>query len=221
MLENKLEILYEDNHLIVVVKEPGILSQPDNTNDPDIMTLIKNYLKVKYNKPGNVFLGLVHRLDRMTGGVMVFAKTSKCASRLSDQIRKHDFEKKYLAVCYNSNISSNGVLEDYIEVDEKTGISRVSKVGKYSLLEYNIIDKKEDLFLADITLKTGRHHQIRVQFASRGCPLYGDNLYGNGPKVPLSLYAYSLKFKHPITSEELKFVNYPKNKIWNIFKLQK
>jgi 23S rRNA pseudouridine1911/1915/1917 synthase len=221
MLENKLEILYEDNHLIVVIKEPGILSQKDNTDDLDIMTLIKDYLKVKYNKPGNVFLGLVHRLDRMTGGVMVFAKTSKCASRLSDQIRKHEFEKKYLAVCYDSNISSSGILEDYIEVDEKTGISSVSKVGKYSLLEYNIIDKKDNLFLADITLKTGRHHQIRVQFASRGCPLYGDNLYGKGPKVPLSLYAYSIKFNHPITSEELKFTNYPKNKIWDIFKLQK
>lgn len=221
MLENKLEILYEDNHLIVVIKEPGILSQKDNTNDLDIMTLIKDYLKVKYNKPGNVFLGLVHRLDRMTGGVMVFAKTSKCASRLSDQIRKHEFEKKYLAVCYDSNIPTSGVLEDHIEVNEKTGISSVSKVGKYSLLEYNIIDKKENLFLADIILKTGRHHQIRVQFASRGCPLYGDNLYGKGPKVPLSLYAYSIKFNHPITSEELKFTNYPKNKIWDIFKLQK
>ena len=221
MLENKLEILYEDNHLIVVIKEPGILSQKDNTNDLDIMTLIKDYLKVKYNKPGNVFLGLVHRLDRMTGGVMVFAKTSKCASRLSDQIRKHEFEKKYLAVCYDSNIPTSGVLEDYIEVNEKTGISSVSKVGKYSLLEYNIISKKENLFLADIILKTGRHHQIRVQFASRGCPLYGDNLYGKGPKVPRSLYAYSIKFNHPITSEELKFTNYPKNKIWDIFKLQK
>lgn len=221
MEDNKLKILYEDNHLIVVVKEPGILSQADNTHDLDMMTLIKDYIKVKYNKPGNVFLGLVHRLDRMTGGVMVFAKTSKCASRLSEQIRSHEFEKKYLAVCYDGNISSSGVLEDKIEVDTKTGISRISEVGKNSLLEYNIIDKKDELFIADITLKTGRHHQIRVQFSSRGCPLYGDTLYGKGPKVPLSLYAYSLKFKHPISSEELIFTNYPKNKICDIFKLQK
>ena len=218
---NTLKILYEDNHLIVVIKDPGVLSQADNTNDLDILTLIKGYLKEKYNKPGNVYLGLVHRLDRMTGGVMVFAKTSKCASRLSEQIREHKFEKKYLAVCYNSEIPNNGVLEDFIKVDEKTGISSISSDGKKALLEYNILDKQDNLLLLDILLKTGRHHQIRVQFASRGCPLYGDNLYGKGPKEPIALYAYAIKFYHPISKEELFFENFPKTKIWNIFKLQK
>lgn len=221
MNNSALEILYEDNHLIVVVKEPGILSQADNTNDLDMLTIIKQYLKVKYDKPGNVYLGLVHRLDRMTGGVMVFAKTSKCAARLSEQIRNHNFEKKYLAVCYDGVLPDKGLMEDYIVVDEKTGISSICSSGKKSLLEYEILDRKDDLSLVDILLKTGRHHQIRIQFSSRGCPLYGDNLYGRGPKAPIALYAYSLKFYHPITKEELFFENFPKNKIWNIFKLQK
>lgn len=212
-----LKILYEDNHLIVVEKKPGILSQADNTNDSDMLTIIKQYLKEKYHKPGNVYLGLVHRLDRMTGGVMVFAKTSKAASRLSEQIRNHEFEKKYLAVIKNFSLKEKDTLIDNIIVDEKTGISKIDKNGKIAKLDYQIIKKVDDLMLVDIKLCTGRHHQIRVQFGSRLNPLYGDLLYGNGPKIPLSLYAYSLKFYHPVTKELLEFKNFPNNDIWGKF----
>lgn len=212
-----LKILYEDNHLIVVVKPAGILSQADNTNDSDMLTLLKNYIKEKYNKPGNVYLGLVHRLDRMTGGVMVFAKTSKCASRLSEQIRNHEFEKQYLAIIKGFNLKEKDILIDNILVDEKTGISKINNNGKIAKLEYQMLKKIEDLSLIDIKLYTGRHHQIRIQFASRNNPLYGDLLYGNGPKVPLSLYAYSLKFYHPITKELIEFKDIPKLGIWGKF----
>lgn len=212
-----LKILYEDNHLIVVVKPSGVLSQEDNTKDPDMFSIIKQYIKEKYNKPGNVYLGLVHRLDRMTGGVMVFAKTSKAASRLSEQIRNHDFEKKYLAIIKDANLKVKDTLVDNIVVDEKTGISRISSSGKMAKLDYQVIKKVDDLTLVDIKLYTGRHHQIRIQFASRGNPLYGDVLYGNGPKVPLSLYAYSLKLYHPITKELLEFKYIPDYGIWSKF----
>ncbi len=212
-----LKILYEDNHLIVVVKPSGVLSQEDNTKDPDMLSIIKQYLKEKYNKPGNVYLGLVHRLDRMTGGVMVFAKTSKAASRLNEQIRNYDFEKKYLAIIKDANLKEKDTLVDYILVDEKTGISKISSSGKMAKLDYQVIKKVEDLTLVDIKLYTGRHHQIRIQFASCGNPLYGDVLYGNGPKVPLSLYAYSLKLYHPITKELLEFKYTPDYEIWSKF----
>lgn len=132
-----LKILYEDNHLIVVEKKPGILSQADNTNDLDMLTLVKEYIKAKYQKPGNVYLGLVHRLDRMTGGVMVFAKTSKAASRLSEQIRNHMFEKRYFAVTKNNVKKAQDVLTDNILVDEYTGISIIDRRGKTAKLEYN------------------------------------------------------------------------------------
>lgn len=218
---DELKVLYEDNHLIVVEKKAGILSQADNTQDLDMLTIVKKYLKNKYQKPGNVFLGLVHRLDRMTGGVMVFAKTSKAASRLSEQIRKHEIEKRYFAVTKNYVIPDKNCLIDNISVDEKTGISKVDKAGKTAKLDYQVIKVIDNYSLLDIKLHTGRHHQIRVQFASRGYPLYGDMLYGNGPKVPLSLYAYYLKIYHPITKEELEFTNYPANGIWELFDLQK
>lgn len=214
-----LKILYEDNHLIVAIKPAGVLSQEDNTKDLDMLTLIKQYIKEKYNKPGNVYLGLVHRLDRMTGGVMVFAKTSKAASRLSEQIRNHEFEKCYLAVTKNKINKPHDVLKDNILVDEKTGISKIDPNGKNASLEYSVLKVVEDYSLIDIKLHTGRHHQIRVQFASRSYPLYGDMLYGNGPKVPLSLYAYSLKFNHPVTKEPLLFKNYPIDGVWKKFNL--
>ncbi|MBQ8293118.1 MAG: RluA family pseudouridine synthase [Bacilli bacterium] len=212
-----LKVLYEDNHLIVVVKPSGVLSQEDNTKDPDMLSLIKQYLKEKYNKPGNVYLGLVHRLDRMTGGVMVFAKTSKAASRLSEQIRNHEFEKSYLAVTNNRITKKHDNLIDYILVDEKSGISKIDQSGKKASLEYKVIKEVDVFSLLDIKLHTGRHHQIRIQFASRGYPLYGDMLYGNGPKISLSLYAYSLKFYHPVTKEQLVFEHFPTNGIWEMF----
>jgi len=215
-----LNILYEDNHIIVVEKPFNVLSQSDDTNDLDMLTLIKYYLKEKYNKPGNVYLGLVHRLDRPTGGVMVFAKTSKAASRLSDDIRKQNMTKKYLAVVHGKLDKQEGILENYIlKLEDNSSIITSPDKGKYAKLSYKVLDYKDNLSLVDITLDTGRHHQIRVQFKNINHPLYGDQRYGKQDKKQLSLYAYYLSFNHPTTKEKLEFINYPtKEGIWGLFK---
>ena len=216
-MKNDLEILYEDNHIIVVVKPFNILSQSDDTKDIDMLTLIKSYLKEKYNKPGNVYLGLIHRLDRPTGGIMVFAKTSKAASRLSEQIRLNLFTKKYLAIVNGYFDEKVGVFEDYI-LKKEGNSSVISNLGKYAKLEYEVLKEKSNLSLVNILLHTGRHHQIRVQFASRNHPLYGDQRYGKASKKQLALFAYYLSFNHPVTKEKLEFIKYPdKVGIWKEF----
>jgi len=216
-MKNDLEILYEDNHIIVVVKPFNILSQSDDTKDIDMLTLIKSYLKEKYNKPGNVYLGLIHRLDRPTGGIMVFAKTSKAASRLSEQIRLNLFTKKYLAIVNGYFDEKVGVFEDYI-LKKEDNSSVISNLGKYAKLEYEVLKEKSNLSLVNILLHTGRHHQIRVQFASRNHPLYGDQRYGETSKKQLALFAYYLSFNHPVTKEKLEFIKYPdKVGIWKEF----
>lgn len=216
-MKNNLEILYEDNHIIVVVKPFNILSQSDDTKDIDMLTLIKSYLKEKYNKPGNVYLGLIHRLDRPTGGIMVFAKTSKAASRLSEQIRLNLFTKKYLAIVSGYFDEKTGVFEDYI-LKKEDNSSVISNLGKYAKLEYEVLKEKSNLSLVNILLHTGRHHQIRVQFASRNHPLYGDQRYGKSSKKQLALFAYYLSFNHPVTKEKLEFIKYPdKVGIWKEF----
>jgi len=216
-MKNDLEILYEDNHIIVVVKPFNILSQSDDTKDIDMLTLIKSYLKEKYNKPGNVYLGLIHRLDRPTGGIMVFAKTSKAASRLSEQIRLNLFTKKYLAIVNGYFDEKVGVFEDYI-LKKEDNSSVISNLGKYAKLEYEVLKEKSNLSLVNILLHTGRHHQIRVQFASRNHPLYGDQRYGKASKKQLALFAYYLSFNHPVTKEKLEFIKYPdKVGIWKEF----
>jgi len=218
---NNLEILYEDNHIIVVVKPPNILSQSDNTNDLDMLTIIKNYLKEKYNKPGNVYLGLVHRLDRMTSGIMVFAKTSKAASRLSNNIREGDFKKEYIATV-TGKLEGTGQLQDYLFKDERTNTSSVvkenKKNAKLAKLEYMVIGhtvcKDKEYTYVRIKLYTGRHHQIRVQFSNINHPLYGDVKYGS-QKGELALVACSLKFIHPTKDEVMEFEYMPeKNGIW-------
>ncbi len=218
---NKLNVLYEDNHLIVVVKPVNILSQSDITNGPDMLTLIKEYLKEKYHKPGNVYLGLVHRLDRVVGGVMVFAKTSKAASRLSESIRNNSFHKEYLAICHGK-VKESDTFIDYLE--KKADFSTIvtdSKHGKLSELSYELIDynKEKDLSLVKVNLKTGRHHQIRVQFASRNHPLIGDNRYGNDSEKEIGLFAYKLSFLHPITKEIISFTYIPHDKPFNLFNI--
>jgi 23S rRNA pseudouridine1911/1915/1917 synthase len=211
------KILYEDNHILVAVKPVGILSQEDSTKDSDMLTLLKQYLKEKYQKPGNVFLGLVHRLDRMTGGVMVFARTSKAASRLSTSIQNHEFEKKYLAVV-RGTITGNNRLEDYLWKDENENKSYVTskEKGKFAALRYEALETKNNLTLVKIELETGRSHQIRVQFSHRGYPLYGDTLYG-GPNGDLALYAYQLTFIHPVTKEKMTFTSLPTNELFMSF----
>lgn len=204
---NDLNVLYEDNHVIVVVKPFNVLSQSDITGDIDMLTMVKDYIKVKYNKPGNVYAGLVHRLDRPTSGIMVFAKTSKAASRLSDQIRTHQFNKEYIAVVHGIMENNSGTMIDYIKKEDKRAVITNENFGKRSELIYKVVsvNKKENLTLVEILLITGRYNQIRVQFASRNHPLYGDNKYGKHDKKQLCLVAKSLEFIHPTTKELMKF----------------
>lgn len=212
-----INVLYEDNHIIVVLKPSGILSQEDNTKDDDMLSLVKQYIKTKYNKPGNVYLGLVHRLDRMTSGIMVFGKTSKASSRLSESIRNHMFTKKYYAIV-KGDLEEEAELVDNLYKDEKTGISYVNnKIGKLAKLQYKLIKQIGNFCLVDIELITGRHHQIRVQFSSRGNPVLGDALYDKKYDGCLYLHAYSLSFIHPVTKEKLEFTLNPSGGKWDEF----
>ena len=200
-----INIIYEDNHLLVVEKPINVPVQADKSGDEDLLSMLKKYLKEKYNKPGDVYLGLVHRLDRPVGGVMVFAKTSKAASRLSKQIQKHEFKKIYMAVT-QGKVSENGIFKDKLKKDEKTNITMVSEDGKEAELSYNLVGFLNNLSLVRISLKTGRSHQIRVQFASRKIPLYGDQKYNpNAVKDQIALFASKIEFKHPITKEVMSF----------------
>ncbi len=218
---NEVDVIYEDNHIIIVNKKPNILSQKDNTNDIDMVTLVKNYLKEKYHKPGNVYLGLVHRLDRPVGGLMIFAKTSKAATRLSKAIQNHEIKKSYLAVVEGIVSPTKGVLIDYLkrETNKMTTIATETS-GKYAELKYEVlqINTKNNKTLLSIELKTGRHHQIRVQFASRAHPLCGDQRYGKMDKTQLALFSYKLEFCHPVTKKWLKFEISPPNEgYWTMF----
>ncbi len=218
MKTNDLNILYEDNHIIVVIKPQNILSQQDNTNDLDMLTIIKQYLKEKYNKKGNVYLGLVHRLDRPTTGIMVFAKTSKAAKRLSEQLKQGLFQKKYYAIVNGILDKKEGYLENYLYKDSNNNSIIVNeKEGQYAKLYYKVLKEDNNLSLVDITLFTGRHHQIRVQFSNIGHSLYGDYRYGNSKQDRLYLCAYSLSFIHPVTKQELKFENKPTDGLWSKF----
>ena len=204
-----INVLYEDNHLLVVEKKVGVLSQSDGSDTPDMLTLLKEYIKDKYNKPGNVYLGLVHRLDKDVGGVMVFAKTSKAARRLSETIRNREFKKTYLAVC-KGIIDSDGEYQDYLKRKEYRSFVSNSKDGKLASLTYKVLAVKDNSSLVKINLETGRHHQIRVQFSHHNHPLLGDEKYGSKGKYSLALFAYKLEFTHPTTKEKLSFTILPK-----------
>ena len=212
----KLKILYEDNHIIVVEKPPNVPSQADKTTDEDMLTIIKRYIKEKYNKQGNVYLGLVHRLDRPVGGVMVFAKTSKAASRLSEQVRNKTFKKEYLAIVDGKLDVKSGILEDYLVKNEKNNLSKVTnketKNAKYAKLDYEVLkyNKEINLSVLRILLHTGRHHQIRVQLANMGHSICGDQKYGTrGRGKQISLWAYKLTIEHPTTKESMTFIDVP------------
>ncbi len=219
-----LKVLYEDNHIIVVEKPVSIPSQGDKTEDLDMLTIIKEYSRVKYNKPGNVYLGLIHRLDRPVGGVMVFAKTSKAASRLSEQVREKIFKKRYLVIVDGKLEKEKGIFQDYLLKNERANISKVVKEGtknsKFAELDYEVLkyDKENNISLVKVNLHTGRHHQIRVQFASRNHAIYGDQKYGSrGQRQQICLWAYSLTIKHPISKDEMNFICLPeKQKTWKI-----
>ena len=217
-----MNVIYEDNHILVLEKPVNVPMQEDESKDLDVIRLAKDYLKNKYNKPGNVYCGLVHRLDRPVGGVVVLAKTSKAASRLSDSVRTHKMTKKYCAVVVGK-LPKEKILIDYLIKDEKTNTSRVTseKLGKYSELSYKVLQSKDNQSLIQIDLKTGRSHQIRVQFASRQCPLFGDQRYNKDAKVgqQLALWATELSFPHPTTQEVLTFKSeLPNTEPWKQFK---
>jgi 23S rRNA pseudouridine1911/1915/1917 synthase len=220
-----IPILYEDNHLLVVVKPVNIPSQEDESRDADMLTLLKEDIKQRYNKPGNVFLGLVHRLDRPVGGAMVFAKTSKAASRLSDQIRTRRFEKRYLAVIHGKPKTTMGTLRHYLIKDPSNNLVRTGMKhedgAKEAILDYEVIGNSEAHSLISIHLQTGRPHQIRVQLSTIGCPLYGDQKYGtnlNKPGQQLALWSASLGIEHPITKEYLHFRSQPPRSYpWNLW----
>lgn len=211
-----LKVIYEDNHIIVVEKKPNIPSQGDKTNDIDMLTIVKQYIKEKCNKPGDVYLGLIHRLDRPVGGVMVFAKTSKAASRLSEQVRNKVFKKKYLTIVDGKMEREKDALEDYLLKNEKNNLSKVvsekTKNAKQAKLDYEVLTYNDEINLSvlKIDLHTGRHHQIRVQLSSRKHSIYGDQKYGTrGRGKQIALWAYSLTIQHPISKEEMTFISTP------------
>ena len=205
------EIIYEDNHLLVVVKPQGIPVQKAESSNVDFQSLLKDYLKRKYDKPGNVFLGIVNRLDQPVGGVMVFAKTSKAASRLSEQIRQNIWKKQYLAVVDGVPKEKKAVLEDYLVKNEEKNEVYVSKKGdpkaKFARLLYEMLGSKNGRSLLKITLETGRAHQIRVQLSSRGLPIVNDHKYNKNSRniADIALWAYSVEIIHPVTKEKLVF----------------
>lgn len=261
MKEINIKIIFEDNHLLVVEKPVNIPTQRDESGDPDMLTLLKDDIKQRHGKPGNVYLGLVHRLDRPVGGVMVFAKTSKSASRLSDAIRKREFGKTYLAVVkgdISSTMGESGSLRDLLLKDKDTNIVKVVREdvagGKEALLDYELIQymtmdtidishgskksslgqpsnsraassapgsKAQGLSLVKINLHTGRSHQIRVQLANAGHPLYGDQKYGGSwskPNQQLALWSHEVSFGHPTLGERMTFhSNPPKVAPWSSF----
>ncbi len=222
-------ILYEDNHILVVLKPQMTACCPDESKDDNLLDQIKKYIKITYNKPGNVYVGLVHRLDRPTGGVMVYAKTSKAAARLTAGLQKGEFEKKYLAVLCGTPDTERGILTNYLRkntVNNMVYICTPSEEGaKFAELDYKVIEDKGKYSLVEVRVHTVRPHQMRVQMAGISHPIYGDMRYG-GPlaqKGKLALWAYSLSFLHPITKERLKFIACPlETEVpWKVFDLSK
>ncbi len=212
---DELTILYEDNHIIVVLKPQNVPTCGDESGDDSLLEAVRRYIKEKYEKPGNVYVGLVHRLDRPTGGVMVFAKTSKAASRLAEQMRSGDFEKKYLAVLAAVPKEESGKLVNYLKKNPVNNMvylcPQTTDGAKMASLEYRVLEEKGGCALTEVKLHTGRTHQIRVQMAGIGCPVYGDMRYGgeNAKKGFLALWAYSLCFTHPVSKERMRFLAEP------------
>lgn len=216
---DNLNVLYEDNHIIVIEKEKDVLSQKDETDDFSINEIVKEYLKVKYNKPGAVYLGLVHRLDRRVSGVMVLAKTSKAATRLSKSIMEHEFEKKYLAYV-EGIIDKDGSIN--IKILKKDNKAIISDLGKEAKLNYKVINNDSNNTYVMVDLESGRYNQIRLSFASIGHPIYGDLKYGAKIKSDdMGLASYQISFSHPVSKEYMTFKMLPKASIWKGIKLEK
>jgi len=215
------DILYEDNHVLVAVKPPNMLSQADRTGDTDMLTECREYIRRVYRKPGNVYLGLVQRLDRPVGGLMVFARTSKAASRLSAQLAEHNMGREYLCVV-TGEVKDRFTLTDYLIKDpikNRVVVCEADVRGaKIAILHGRCIARREGTALCGIRLETGRSHQIRVQMSNIGAPLWGDNRYGRGiPGQQIALWGYKLSFEHPITREKLVFHSMPEGGIWELY----
>ena len=215
------DVLYEDNHVLVAVKPPNMLSQGDGTGDTDILTLLKEYIRREYQKPGNVYLGLVHRLDRPVGGLMVFARTSKAASRLSEQMRSHGMGREYLCIA-RGETEDTFTLTDYLWQDPIRNRTEVceadQKGGRLAVLHGRTIARRDGTSLCAIRLETGRKHQIRAQMCHAGHPLWGDNRYGGGIRgQQIALWGYKLTFVHPTTRRIMKFYSMPEGNAWSLY----
>tara|TARA_B100000945_G_scaffold50638_1_gene36302 strand:+ start:445 stop:1137 length:693 start_codon:yes stop_codon:yes gene_type:complete len=217
-----LDILFEDNHLIIINKKPGDIVQKDKTNDISLLEIVKEYLKMKYNKLGNVYLGSIHRIDRPTSGLVMFAKTSKALSRMNNMLKEKQIAKTYWAITKNKPEKESDQLIHWLRKNEKknksTHFSRETKNAKKAILDYTIIKELENYFLLEIIMGSGRHHQIRCQLQAIGCPIKGDLKYGakrSNSDGSIDLHAKHLKFIHPVTKKEVN-LNAPvrENKIW-------
>ncbi len=218
-----LNVIYEDNHLLIVEKPPNLLTQGDATGDPCLADMAKAYLKEKYNKPGDVYLGLVHRLDRPVGGLVALARTSKAASRLSDQLRTHAMQREYLAVVHGADIAANGTCTGYL-LDENGTVRCVpegTKDAKQAVLHWDTLGTRDDLALLHVRLETGRKHQIRVQLANQGHPIVQDMRYGmDPPGEPIALWGARLILTHPIQKNTMRFYSVPKGKAFDGFQAE-
>lgn len=222
---DQLEVLYEDNHLIAVNKHPSDIVQGDKTGDKPLSEIVKEYIKVKYNKPGEVFTGVIHRLDRPVSGVVLFARTSKALARMNELFKGRDIEKVYWAVVKNRPEKEKGTLVHYLKKNQAKNKSFVSNAkDKDALkceLDYQLLNSSDNYHLLEINPKTGRHHQIRVQLAAMGCPIKGDLKYGfdrSNKDASIHLHARSLSFIHPVKKEPIKIVTHPpKDPIWDYF----
>ena len=216
-----INIVYEDNHVIVAVKPPNMLSQADKTKDADILSQVKEYIRVKYKKPGNVYVGLVHRLDRPVGGLMVFARTSKAAARLSAQMREHAMGREYLCVT-EGQVKDKFTLINYLMQNERMNRVLVcdadERGAQEAILHGHCLARKNGTSLCSLRLETGRKHQIRVQMKEMGAPLWGDHRYGHGiPGQQIALWGYRLTFEHPTTKNIMTFQHLPCGSVWNTY----
>lgn len=220
-----MTVLYEDNHLIIINKASSEIVQGDKTGDKPLSEMVKEYLKEKYNKPGNVFCGVIHRLDRPTSGIVVFAKTSKALSRLNKMFRDDEVGKVYWAIVQNRPVSKSGTLTHYLVKDERKNKSFAYNTEKThtkkAVLHYSLIAESDNYYLIEVQLETGRHHQIRVQLAQIGCPVKGDLKYGakrSNRDGSISLHARNISFVHPVSKKKIDITApVPNDNLWKAF----
>lgn len=226
---DNLLVLYEDNHLIIINKRASDIVQGDKTGDTPLAEIVKQYLKKKHNKPGNVYLGVVHRLDRPTSGIVIFAKTSKALSRLNKMLQNHEIKKTYWAITPKKEVKTNDTLIQYLRKNDKQNKSYVTnkdvKGAKKAILHYTIIEQLKKYQLFEINLETGRHHQIRCQLASIECPIVGDLKYHyprSNPDASICLHSRAVSFTHPVSKEEIHIkASIPKENLWKFITVNK